>query len=187
MMVASIEEIVIEAKNGDREAFNELIRSYHKLVWAICYPILKNTVLIEEAVQETFIRVFKELRNIKDTRSFPAWLTTIARNTSIDVQRKEQRKLNTRERFKGQLGSTEQRTERRELVKELLNELPEKYRVPLVLKYLHKLNNVEICGLMSMSEGTLRGILYRGRAMLKALLESELELKMENKREVKDE
>lgn len=187
-MVAGLEEIISQARKGDKAAFDELIRSFYRLAWSISYPILKDNALVEEAVQETFIKVFRDIRALKDDRSFPSWISAIARNVSIDIKRKEQ----SRRRWKTCLmestnsATTDEAQTKKKLIVELLNEMPEKYRIPLSLKYIHGLNNTEIRGLLGVSDGEVRGLLYRGRAMLKSLIESEMEMRVKGRKEVEE-
>ncbi len=90
-----LHETVIErAQEGDELAYKELYRRYCRVVYTLAYQMLGNHSDTDEVVQETFIRVFKNLHRLRNTKAFTSWLYQIAMNLSID-----HRKTRTRRRM----------------------------------------------------------------------------------------
>ena len=76
------------AREGDQEAFGNLITAYQTPVYNLAYRMLGNPSEAEEAAQETFLRVFKNLHRYDPERSFRSWLLSIASHYCIDCLRK---------------------------------------------------------------------------------------------------
>ena len=71
--------LVRRAQAGDRTAFEELIRAHARLVWASVYGWARDPAWTEDLVQETFLRAWESIRELKQPEAFRAWLLTIAR------------------------------------------------------------------------------------------------------------
>src|SRR6059058_3708569 len=88
MMEASEREVYRAAIHGDREAFEMIIRTQSRALFAIAYGILQNREEAEDAVQDALIKAWKSRWRVRDPEKFPAWLATIARYRARDVFRK---------------------------------------------------------------------------------------------------
>src|SRR2546430_701736 len=77
----STEELALvrRAQSGDRTAFEELIRAHARLVWASVYGWGRDPAWTEDLVQETFLRAWEAVRELKQPEAFRGWLLTIAR------------------------------------------------------------------------------------------------------------
>src|SRR2546426_10904429 len=71
--------LVRRAQAGDRPAFEELIRAHARLVWASVYGWVRDPAWTEDLVQETFLRAWEAVRELKQPEAFRGWLLTIAR------------------------------------------------------------------------------------------------------------
>src|SRR5437868_13534963 len=71
--------LVRRAQAGDRTAFEELIRAHARLVWASVYGWVRDPAWTEDLVQETFLRAWEAIRELKQPEAFRGWLLTIAR------------------------------------------------------------------------------------------------------------
>src|SRR5437016_1199847 len=87
-MDASEREQYRAAIHGDREAFEMIIRSHSRTLFAIAYGILQNREEAEDVVQDSLIKAWKTRWRVRDPEKFPAWLATIARHRARDVFRK---------------------------------------------------------------------------------------------------
>src|SRR5438874_12649278 len=76
------------AIQGDREAFEMVIRSTSRNLFAIAYGVLQNREEAEDVVQDTFVKAWKSRWRIRDCTKLPAWLSTIARHRARDLARK---------------------------------------------------------------------------------------------------
>src|SRR5450432_3774568 len=73
------------AIHGDRDAFEMIIRSSSRNLFAIAYGILQNREEAEDVVQDTLVKAWKSRWRVRDPEKFPAWLSTIARHRARDV------------------------------------------------------------------------------------------------------
>src|ERR1700741_3289297 len=78
------------AIHGDRDAFEMIIRTHSRTLFAIAYGILQNREEAEDVVQDSLIKAWKMRWRVRDPEKFPAWLCMIARHRARDVFRKRQ-------------------------------------------------------------------------------------------------
>src|SRR5213083_1662210 len=76
------------AIQGDRDAFEMVIRSTSRNLFAIAYGILQSREEAEDVVQDTFVKAWRSRWRVRDPEKFPAWLATIARHKAHDIFRK---------------------------------------------------------------------------------------------------
>src|ERR1700758_584813 len=88
MMEANEREIYRAAIHGDREAFEMIIRTHSRALFAVAYGILQNREEAEDAVQDALVKAWKSRWRVRDPEKFPAWLAMIARHRARDVFRK---------------------------------------------------------------------------------------------------
>lgn len=177
--------LVLRARNGDRAAFEELVRRTSRLVFARLCLDTGNASRAEDLLQETFLLAFRSLRRLTDPSGFRPWLLTIAHNVLIDAVRRDSR----RKRASPPQSDTPLtaiaasdpspdeialREERRQQVLSALRSLPEEYRLPLSLRYLTGADYDTIGEQLGLSNGSLRGLLHRGLKMLRDRLPAEL-------------
>jgi RNA polymerase sigma-70 factor, ECF subfamily len=78
-------------KNGDNGAFNALVDQYKNKIMRICFRFLKNREDVEDAVQETFIEIYKSISEFRSESLLSTWIYRIAVTKSLDCRRKKQR------------------------------------------------------------------------------------------------
>src|SRR2546423_9895419 len=88
MMDANERELYRAAIHGDRDAFEMIIRTHSRGLFAIAYGILQNREEAEDAVQDALVKAWKSRWRVRDPDKFPAWLSMIARHRARDVFRK---------------------------------------------------------------------------------------------------
>src|ERR1041384_674595 len=120
------------ALQGDREAFETVIRSTSRNLFAIAYGILQNREEAEDVVQDTFVKAWKSRWRVRDSAKLPAWLSTIARHRARDLARKRRPEpLPEDFEAKGGVpfeGATEERADLDGEVRSALAQLPELHR-----------------------------------------------------------
>src|SRR6185369_17304520 len=82
------EGLVRRARDGSREAFEELVRRTSRMVYAKLYLETGDPHWAEDLVQETFLRAFRSVAHVTDPRGFRAWLMTIGQSVLIDSYRR---------------------------------------------------------------------------------------------------
>ena len=80
------------AIHGDRDAFEMIIRSQSRALFAIAYGILQNREEAEDVVQDALVKAWKTRWRVRDPEKFPAWLGTIARHRAHDVARRRRKR-----------------------------------------------------------------------------------------------
>jgi RNA polymerase sigma-70 factor (ECF subfamily) len=176
--------LVRRAQRGDQAAFEDLVRRTSRLVFARLYLETGDSHKAEDLLQETLLTAYKTIGQLSQPEKFRAWILRIAQNAAIDAVRHDTRKKRTSEleRLKLRqdaltpLPPVEQmeQEELRETVLGILRSLPEEYRLPLTLRYLVGADYGTIQMQMGLSNGSLRGLLHRGMAQLRAELREAL-------------
>jgi RNA polymerase sigma-70 factor, ECF subfamily len=180
------EALVRKARNGDRFAFEELVRRTSRLVFARLYLETGDVHRTEDLLQETLLIAFRSLGKLAEPRAFRSWLLTIAQNVLTDAVRREQRKkraaptltdLAALAHVPDKAPPPDEQLAHRELrsqVLAVLRSLPEEYRLPLTLRYLTGADYETIQMQMGITNGSLRGLLHRGLKLLHERLPAEL-------------
>ncbi len=171
--------LAARSRDGDRRAFEELVRRTGRLVYATLMLETGRADLAEELTQETFLAAQRHVGRLVDPKAFRPWLLSIARAVLIDHARRRGRRkrgppstgdVSTAEGSgPTPLQSAEQR-EQRDRALALLRSLPESYRTPLTLRYLAGADHDEIGRQLGITNGSLRGLLHRGLTMLRERL-----------------
>ncbi|MCY3778948.1 MAG: sigma-70 family RNA polymerase sigma factor [Chloroflexi bacterium] len=171
------------ARRGDQDAFAELVYLFQDPVFNFCYRMLGESGEAEDAAQETFLRVHKNLHRYDTARPFKTWLLSIASNHCIDRLRKRRMHLVSLDdeptaaalALRSSDPSPEQaalRGELRDAVQELLQQLDEHYRLAVIYRYWYGYSYAEIAREMSTTESAIKSRLHRARKRLGELLES---------------
>ncbi len=177
--------LVQRARDGDRPAFEELVRRTSRLVFARLYLDTGKADRAEDLLQETFLLAFRSLRKLADPAGFRPWLLAIAHNVLIDDARRATRLKRTLPPVSDLPMSLlpsagappdviAQREELRQRVLAVLRSLPEEYRLPLTLRYITGADYDSIGEQLGLTNGSLRGLLHRGLKMLRDRLPSDL-------------
>jgi len=178
-------ELVLKAQKGDRNAFNDLVRTHATGVMNVVFRMCGDTQVAEDAAQETFIRAWSNLGSFRVDASLRNWLYRIALNIATDMLRKEKRILpGDLEDFylpDPQLGpeGTYIQTEQTALVQKAISSLPEASRAVLVLKEYGELSYREIADALDIPIGTVMSRLNYARRLLKESLQEHMLVLME--------
>jgi len=84
MIRDEITEQVLLAQAGDREAYGRLVEQFQPTVYAVALKKMRNQTEAEELTQEVFVHAMRKLAQIRDVRSFPGWIKTIAKRMAIN-------------------------------------------------------------------------------------------------------
>ncbi|EOS57523.1 RNA polymerase sigma factor [Paenibacillus barengoltzii] len=176
-------QMIREIKEGNTELYSELMRRYQRKILAFVYNMLKSAhleLLAEDLCSETFYKAFRSLHSFRELdASFSTWLYTIARNTVLSELRK-QRNGNVPLEESGIIPvapsevAPEQavlRSEKVGMVREAINNLPEKQRSALILREYDQLDYQEIANILGQSVSAVKSLLFRARSSVKSQLE----------------
>ncbi|MYA68805.1 sigma-70 family RNA polymerase sigma factor [Candidatus Poribacteria bacterium] len=167
--------------DGDEGAFTTLVNKYQKWVHTLVWRKIGDFHTAEELTQDIFLKVYKKLSTLKPLDRFPGWLYVITTRHCITWLRKKQEpttSLNAMpttelealcyaqyEAARGEEASAEHQ---RELVKRLLQQLPESERTVVTLYYLAEMTSEEVSAFLGVSPNTIRSRLRRARKRLEA-------------------
>lgn len=176
-------DLVTRACAGDQSACATIVQRYTSVLYNQAYRMLGDAFEAEDAVQEVFLRVFRNLKSYDPSRRLVTWLLTIGSNYCIDRLRRRRFNWLTLEDVAFWLPSTQPGPERsalqsaqRAAVQRALQRLPESYRGVTVLRYWHDLSYDEIGAILGLTESTVKTRLHRARKMLQEALAAEEEL-----------
>ena len=172
-------ELIDSILAGDDSAFSQIVNKYQKSVHALIWRKTGDFEVAEEIAQDTFLQAYKKLATLKNRTQFAGWLYVIASNLCADWQRRKKPNMQSLEATNtGSLDRTsyesyvaEQREKaaterRREIVKNLLNKLPESERTVVTLFYLGEMTSEAISKFLGVSVNTIKSRLRRARKRL---------------------
>lgn len=171
-------EIVKEVLQGRSEAFRELVSRYKRAVYSLCYRMVQNNEEAEDLSQEVFIKVYQYLGKYDEGYKFSTWILKIATNTSIDYLRKK--KVDTVPLEEGieskqEMASAESiyfHQSNKSLIDKMIKELPEEYRLLIILYHQQGLSYKEISDNVNIPMSKVKNRLHRARNILKEQLKS---------------
>ncbi len=182
----SDEKLMLRAGQGDKGAFNIIVRRYTSRMVNLAYQIVGDRDLAEDVAQDTFLRAYRSAARYREISKFSTWLYTIAINLCRNELRRRkfrtyslegmaERQDDDRLRIDIADETTKpdldlERKETGRLVREAVASLPEKFRTPLVLRDIQELSYEEIGEIMELPEGTVKSRINRGRLRVKEIL-----------------
>jgi len=179
--------LMLRVKQGDREAFEELVEKYKQPVMNLVYRTLPDATEAEDLAQHVFLQVFKSAHRYEVSAKFSTWLFTIARNLSLNEIRRRSRHpaQSLDETF---ADSDDQpvrqaedlktfsppdsllQTELEEKIEEALAELPEKQRTAILMCRGDEFTYEDIAKVLECSVSATKSLIHRGRETLKMKL-----------------
>lgn len=180
-MIATDEELVLAARNGDSAAMNDLLSRHYDRVHAVCRRIAGASRDADDAAQETMIRIVRHLDKFDGRSSFGTWVYRIATNTSLDELRKRRRRPQLHivgdddapHELADPMADREvEASVDRSAIDSALAALPEDFRVPLVMRDVGDLDYDEIAETLGVPIGTVKSRIARGRRQVVAYLEN---------------
>lgn len=171
-----MDELVMRAKQGDEQAFIEIIISMENDLYKIARMRLRNDEDIEEAVQETCIEVFRNIKKLRENSYFKTWLIKILINKCNYIYKKNRKNCvsfeekNVEEFY---ISQSIDIVENRRDFELLIEQLNYKDRVVITLFYLEGFSNKDISKILRIPVSTVKNRIARARRKLKDILESE--------------
>ncbi|MBS6184614.1 MAG: sigma-70 family RNA polymerase sigma factor [Clostridium celatum] len=158
---------IIKAKNGDNEAFLELINENKLNIYRVARGILSNEHDIEDAIQNTVIKAYEKINTLKKNEFFRTWLVRILINECNEIIRRNKRVVSINE------SNHEERYndcyENIDLTK-AINSLSEELRITTVLFYFEDMSIKDIASVLNIPNGTVRSRLSRARKILREII-----------------
>ncbi len=184
------EELVLNAKDGNNDAYNELVKRNATKLYHVAYSFLHNKEDAEEVVQDTFVRGHKALQNFRGDSKFETWLYRIVSNLS-----RNRILWNNRRRIGSNLSLTElnnfadsddndfaeyeipdnrmtpdgilEEKETEDKVLTHFEQLPDKLKEVMLLRHIEDLSHKDIAQFLNCKLGTVKSRISRGREILR--------------------
>jgi RNA polymerase sigma-70 factor (ECF subfamily) len=169
-MDASEREQYRAAIRGDREAFEMIIRTHSRTLFAIAYGVLQNREEAEDVVQDSLVKAWKTRWHVRDVEKFPAWLAAIARHRAKDKFRERRLVPLSQQATERMYPEATDTTAMDQRLQSALAALPELHRAALTLRYFEEMDYRTIENTLGLTNGALRGILGRGLASMRKQL-----------------
>jgi RNA polymerase sigma-70 factor (ECF subfamily) len=194
----SDEKLMLRVGQGDKRAFDEIVRRYASKMVNLAYQIIGDRELAEDIGQETFLRAYRSAARYREISKFSTWLYTIAINLCRNELRRRKFKVFSLEAM-AERGDEDrmridipdermkpdkdlERKETGQLVRKAIADLPQKFRIALVLRDIQELTYEEIGGVLDLPEGTVKSRINRARLRLKEILIPVLEDRQRRKK-----
>ncbi|TNJ63585.1 sigma-70 family RNA polymerase sigma factor [Paenibacillus hemerocallicola] len=184
-------QLIREIKDGNVQFYEELMRRYERKILSYIYHMLKSArmeTMAEDLCSETFYKAYRSLHSFREIEaSFSTWLYTIARNTVLSELRKNKSvhvslEQNDAWSLAMTLASSEYtpeqkmlRNEKVSMVRDAINNLPEKQRSALILREYDQMDYQEIANILGQTVSSVKSLLFRARASIKMQLEPYME------------
>lgn len=174
-------ELVESSKEGNQEAFAALVEKYKTKVFYLAFSFTRDHEMADDLAQEVFIKAYCALPKFRFKSEFGTWLYRITVNHVKDFLRKKSRlsKMVLESILENQLFQEDEiarkekeqvSSQRKKLVHQCLQTLPEKYRVILTLRDIQGFSYQRITEILKISPGTVDSRLHRARKMLRKKL-----------------
>ena len=173
-------ELIQRSLQGDQDAFAALVNKYQKPVHALAWRKIGDFHIAQEITQDAFLKAYQNLGDLKNHKLFAGWLYVIAARLCYDWHQKNampMKSLNNIDpsevdrvsysRYVADKQATEADETRREVVKKLLQKLPESERTVITLFYLGEMSIKAIGEFLGISPNTVKSRLSRARSRLK--------------------
>ncbi len=180
MDILGDEVLVRLTLEGDRTAFSELVRRYQKQIYSLAYRMTNHPEEALDLSQEIFLRLYQVLPKYDEARPFFPWMYKVASNVCYSALRKKPQESVPLEKvidftplipqLESQPEDFAEVREVQQMVQQALAELPDKYKIPLILRFLEDMTYQQIGEILELPVSTIETRLYRGKALLQKRL-----------------
>ena len=154
---------------GDQFAFEEIVRQHQGMVFSMACHFLRDRSLAEELAQEVFLNLHQNLRSIKSPEHLVFWLRKVTSHRCIDQSRrlKVRPQVSLDDVPEPAIDATENDLFLSEMLRRVVDTLPEKARLVVILRYQEDLDPGEIASVLDMPLNTVKSHLRRSLSSLR--------------------
>ncbi|WP_157605347.1 RNA polymerase sigma factor [Schlesneria paludicola] len=165
--------LVEDARRGSQSAFGELVTRYERRLIRVILQFVKSQELAEDLTQEAFLKAYQRLGQFDASRRFGPWLFRIGVNQTLDYLRRRKRRgwwllfseRGTERDPDPAIADPRQQLDLEQEVAAVLEQIPENYRVVLILRELQNFSTCDIAAILGRKEATVRWRLAEARSM----------------------
>lgn len=164
-------ELIGRVVSGDREAFEEIMRSHEDRVFSVCMRIMSDREKALDATQDTFLTVFRKAAQFKGNSALGTWIYRIAVNTCYDQIRKSRRQSaeSLPEHMDPSDPSAQEAIDSAALrpeIQDALAGIPMEFRAAVILSDIEGMSLPEVAMVLGVPVGTVKSRVFRGRRLL---------------------
>ena len=170
-------DAIAEVVRGNREMFEVVVRRHNQRLYRVGMAYLRNHALVEDAMQNAYLKAFLHLGRFHGTAAFATWLTRIMINECLMLLRRpdqdrEPPSENRSDDASPAPGAADQITlrEMKHLLEHAIDHLPRTYRAVYVLREVQQLSTAETAACLGLSSVGVKVTLHRARERLKSIL-----------------
>lgn len=180
-------DLVNKVRSGDHLAFEELVSRYSTKAFGLCFRLTRSKEDAQDALQDTFINVFRKLNHFEGKSTFSSWLFRVTVNTTLMRLRKKRQysraillsELSNYEHDKVMqledstcrwLDEESSHYELKDLLKKSIHSLPEEFKKVFILKDVDGMSTHAVGKLLNLTEPAVKSRLHRSRLILRKKL-----------------
>lgn len=181
---SDVQQWIQSARNGDEAAFGELVQMYYQKAYGLIFSMVGNAEEARDLTQETWVKVWRNLKHYREEAGFFTWLYRIARNTALDHLRRKSRtpafltrRQDEETSFIADIPDETRRPDREAENDELqehfnaaLAKLATEHRTALYLREVEGLSYREIARVMRCRQGTVMSRIFYARKQLQRMM-----------------
>ena len=153
------------------EEFDILINKYYNMLFVIAYKYTRDTFNSEDAVQDTFLKLYRAHKGFESEEHIKNWLIRVTINECINIVKKNRKILLIDQEYINNLPDTSDADEKNEEIWHCVCKLKESYKTIIILYYYDNYSIKEIASILNVSEGNVKMRLSRGREKLRKIIE----------------
>ena len=157
------------ARKGDKEAFSKLIQGIKSKLYKTGMAILKNNDDVCDALQETLINSYKNIKKLNNPKYFNTWIIRIMINNCYEIIRKNKRASEINEKMQQNMDNYYEIYCEKSDMENLLNKLDNELRLITVLYYYDDFSVKHIAKILNIPEGTVKSRLSRARKSIASI------------------
>jgi RNA polymerase sigma-70 factor (ECF subfamily) len=174
-------DLIDRAKHGDKDAFTSLVLRHGDRLYSIAFRILRDTTRAEDAVQQTFLTAWRELRRLRDDDRLEAWLYRLLVNACFAELRHTRRwqpglRVITDPETGPSTDDAQVSVALRDELERAFRRLSGEQRAVLAMHHVLGLSGAEIAETLGLSPGTVRSRLHYARQQMRAAIEADSRL-----------
>jgi RNA polymerase sigma-70 factor (ECF subfamily) len=165
--------LTVRAAAGDETAFELLSDMYRPMLWSLALRILRNPEDANDAVQDTFLKAYRAIKEFDSDRPLKPWLCRICANCCMDAVRHRRRDSSSLDQHEhmlqddGHVDDQAAGSIRNGQLLDAIGRLPDKYQRIILMRHFKHMEVMEIAEELDKPEGTIKSWLFRARALLK--------------------
>lgn len=168
-----IDKWLAKIRTGDKEAFQYFYEVYAESAIHTASAITKNREIAKDAVQETFLRVYRQIDRYNPDLPFNPWFYRILTNECLRLLKKESPFSTFKHTdLENNPSISVESFDQLSVLYDTIQSLDDIHRIPLILKYVQGFTEKEIADILSLNQNTLKSRLFKGRKRLKEQLNS---------------